>query len=157
MAPRSCGHDGHSEESRGVRLKSGVFWNLKMEGWGVQRQRSAADPHVSLGEFARGSGWVSERGCRDFFALHKPENRWGDRGPGCDPLDYMVEEKEAKSAWRRNYASINEFADNVIDVLRDQGHRGQGIRMSEQEARTRTLQLGRGGHLEQYGKINPTE
>ena len=47
------------------------------------------------------------------------------------PVD---EDASAETAWRRNCASTGELTNKVVDVMEDQGSRGQLIKLSEAEA-----------------------
>ena len=58
-----------------------------------------------------------------------------------DPLDYLVEVAGAGTAWRRNYASVSELAEKVLDVMEDQASRGQLIKLSEADAKLRCPNL----------------
>ena len=46
-----------------------------------------------------------------------------------------------ESAWRRNYTSLQELSDKVVDVLEDQARRGQVLKFTETEARARSPNL----------------
>ena len=53
-----------------------------------------------------------------------------------DPQDYLEDKAGSEGAWRSNFASIDELADKVEEVMEDQAERGQVIRLSESEAWT---------------------
>ena len=99
---------------------------------------------VAVGCFRRSRGWARELlavrigvGARlpRLPALYKRKKKWRLASQS-DPHDYLDDKAGSEGAWRSNYASIDELADKVEEVMEDQAERGQVIRLSESEART---------------------
>ena len=42
-----------------------------------------------------------------------------------------------EAIWKRNYSSLTEWSDKVLSVLEDQASRGQVLKLTEADARTR--------------------
>ena len=98
--------------------------------------RASEDPEVGLGEFARGVRVGPGARLPRLPALYHRKRKW--RLPQqSDPLDYQEDRDDAEAVWRRNYSSLNELSDKVLEVMADQSKRGQVLRMSEEEARRR--------------------
>ena len=97
---------------------------------------ASQDPDVSLGSFAAGVRVGPGARLPRLPALYFRKKKW--RPPRqADPLDYAASSPDAEAAWRRNYSSLSEFSQKVVEVLEDQSRRGQVIVLSEQEARRR--------------------
>ena len=91
------------------------------------------DPEVSLGE----QSW-SQR-THSASPSTSPSEEEVDTGGAV--MNCLEEYYELETAWRQNYASMNELTDKVLEVLHDQARRGQVIRMSEQQSRERYTDL----------------
>ena len=70
-------------------------------------------------------------------ALCKRKKKWR-LASQADPQNYLEEEagREVELTWRRNYASLAELSDKVVDVLEDQTRRGQIIKLTEPGAKS---------------------
>ena len=96
--------------------------------------RAADDPEVGLGSFARGAR-VGVRMPR-LPALYKRKKKWR-LASQADPRNYLEDEETgSEHTWRRNYASLDELSDKVIDVLEDQTRRDQIIKLTETDAKS---------------------
>ena len=134
------------------RLKEETKAVLEKHGFGVTRSshdraeipidyryldsllRAAEDPEVGLGMFAAGVRVGPGVRLPRLPALYPRKKRW--RLPRqADPLDYQEGREDAVSVWGRNYSSVEELSDKVLDVLQDQEKRGQVFRYNEKEAR----------------------
>ena len=54
-----------------------------------------------------------------------------------DPLDYLERTPDEGMTWRRNYASLEQWKEQVLEVMHDQASRGQILVLPEAEARRR--------------------
>ena len=95
----------------------------------------AGDPEVGLGSFSQGVRVGVGARLPRLPALYRRKKRWRLASQS-DPHDYLDDKAGAEGAWRSNYASIDELADKVEEVMEDQAMRGQVIRLSESEARS---------------------
>ena len=50
-------------------------------------------------------------------------------------MDYLEQTVDPGCIWRRNYSSLAEYEDQVLEVMRDQATRGQLLVLTESEAR----------------------
>ena len=67
-------------------------------------------------------------------ALYVKKTKW--RPPEqADPTASTVDQSSLETIWRRNYASLAELSEKVIDVLEDQSRRGQKVKLEEHEGR----------------------
>ena len=97
---------------------------------------AARDPDVSLGAFAEGVRvGPGVRLARD-PGLYKAKRRWS-LPEQSDPLLHMEEAQAGEQAWRRNYPAVATVSSEVTDVLEDHASRGQVLKLTEQEARSR--------------------
>ena len=97
---------------------------------------AAQDPEVGLGDFACGVRVGPGVRLPRLPALYPAKRKW--RLPEqSNPLDHLEGDAGGESAWRRNYTSLQELSDKVVDVLEDQARRGQVLKLSEPEARAR--------------------
>ena len=84
----------------------------------------SADRHqilgVAVGRFRRSRGRTRE----PLPALYGRKKKWRLASQS-DPHDYLDDKAGAEGAWRSNYASIDELADKVDEVMEDQAMRGQ--------------------------------
>ena len=97
---------------------------------------AAQGPEVGLGDFACGVRVGPGVRLPRLPALYPAKRKW--RLPEqSNPLDHLEGDAGGESAWRRNYTSLHELSDKVVDVLEDQARRGQVLKSSEPEARAR--------------------
>ena len=96
--------------------------------------RSSEDPEVGLGEFAVGVRVGPGARMPRLPALYKPKKKWR-LASQANSQDYLDDEEATEGKWRRNYSSVSQLADKVIEVMEDQTARGQLIKLSEAEAR----------------------
>ena len=69
-------------------------------------------------------------------ALYHAKRKW--RLPEqADPEEYLAETQMDEAIWKRNYSSLTEFSDKVLSVMEDQASRGQVLKLTEAEARSR--------------------
>ena len=54
-----------------------------------------------------------------------------------EPFDYLEEQSTSESVWRQNYSSLEEYEEQVLEVMIDQAKRGQVLRLSESDVRKR--------------------
>ena len=102
--------------------------------------RVAEDPEVGIGEYAQrvrvGPGVRMPR----LPALYRQKRRW--RLPEqSDPLDYLERTPDEGMTWRRKYASLEQWKEQVLDVMHDQASRGMILVLAEAEARRKYLDL----------------
>ena len=67
--------------------------------------------------------------------IHRPKKKWR-LASQADPLDYLEQVANAGTTWRRNYASLHELTEKVVDLMEDQASRGQ-LKLGEEDAKTR--------------------
>ena len=96
--------------------------------------RSSEDPEVGLGEFAVGVRVGPGARMPRLPALYKAKKKWR-LASQANSQDYLDDEEATEGKWRRNYSSVSQLADKVIEVMEDQTARGQLIKLSEAEAR----------------------
>ena len=68
---------------------------------------------------------------RECPALYKRKKKWR-LAPATTS---KTKKREGEHTWRRNYSSLDELSDKVIEVLDDQSKRGQILKLSEAEAK----------------------
>ena len=95
----------------------------------------SGDPEVGLGSFSQGVRVGVGARLPRLPALYRRKKKWRLASQS-DPHDHLDDKAGAEGAWRSNYASIDELADKVDEVMEDQAMRGQVIRLSESEARS---------------------
>ena len=97
--------------------------------------RAAEDPEVGIGNFAKGVRVGPGVRMPRLPALYKRKKKWR-LASQADPRNYLEDEEAGgEHTWRRNYSSLDELSDKVIDVLEDQSKRGQILKLSEAEAK----------------------
>ena len=119
-------------------------------------QRAADDPEVGLGSFAQGVRVGPGVRIPRLPALYKRKKKWSLPSQA-DPRNYLEEEETGREhTWRRNYASLDDLSDKVLDVLKDQTRRGQSSssRRRTQRVSTRTWWSRLSGPTE---RTNPQE
>ena len=92
-------------------------------------QLRSEDLEVGPGEFA-----VGVRVGPGARILYKPKKKWW-LASQANSQDYLDDEVAPEVTWRRNYSSVSQLADKVIEVMEDQTAKGQLIKLSEAEAR----------------------
>ena len=98
--------------------------------------KAAEDPDVHIGSFARGVRVGPGARLPRLPALYAKKTSW--RLPEqYNALDYQEERAASEGVWRRNYSTVQGLADKVEAVLDDHAVRGQVLRLTETEARTR--------------------
>ena len=98
--------------------------------------KAAKDPDAGLGDFAAGVRVGPGARLPRVPALYPPKRKW--RLPKqMDPIDYLEEQSTSESVWRQNYSSLEEYEEQVPEVMIDQAKRGQVLRLSESDARKR--------------------
>ena len=134
-------------------LKDEVIMNLASMGMDLERSsgdrddvpidfrflgfllRAAEDPEVGIGNFAKGVRVGPGVRMPRLPALYKRKKKWR-LASQADPRNYLEDEEAGgELTWRRNYSSLDELSDKVIDVLEDQSKRGQILKLSEAEAK----------------------
>ena len=80
--------------------------------------RCAEDPEFGLGKFALGVRVGPGVRMPRLPALYRPKRRWR-LASQTDPLDYLEEDASTETTWRRNYASISELTEQVVDVMEE--------------------------------------
>ena len=94
--------------------------------------KAAKDPDVGLGDFASGVHVGPRARLPRAPALYPPKKRW--RLPKqADPFDHLEEQSTGESVWRQNYSSLQEYGEQVLEVLVDQAKRGQVLRLSRKQ------------------------
>ena len=89
----------------------------------------SGDPEVGLGNFAQGVRIRVAARLPRLPAHYKRKKKW--RSPSqSDPQDYLENHAGSEGSWRNNFASINELADKVEEVMEDQAKQGQVIKLS---------------------------
>ena len=84
---------------------------------------AAADPEVALGSFAKGVR-VGPRARLPWLpALKKAKRRWR-LSERADPENQQDEAFEGDTARRKNYSSVAELSEKVVEVLRQKAERG---------------------------------
>ena len=97
--------------------------------------RAAEDPEVGIGDFAKGVRVGPGVRMPRLPALYKRKKKWR-LASQADLRNYLEDEEAGgEHTWRRNYSSLDELSDKVIDVLEDQSKRGQILKLSEAEAK----------------------
>ena len=97
--------------------------------------RAAEDPEVGIGNFAKGVRVGPGVRMPRLPALYKRKKKWR-LASQADLRNYLEDEEAGgEHTWRRNYSSLDELSDKVIDVLEDQSKRGQILKLSEAEAK----------------------
>ena len=87
----------------------------------------AGDPEVGLGEYSQGVRVGPGARMPRLPALFRPKRKWRRA--------YLEQSIDPGSVWRRNYASLATFEEQVLEVMHDQASRGQLLVYSEAEAR----------------------
>ena len=91
------------------------------------------DPEVGLGDYSQGVRVGPGTRMPRLPALFRPKRKWR-LARQQDPLDYFEQSVDPGSVWRRNYASLATFEEQVLEVMHDQASRGQLLVYSEAEA-----------------------
>ena len=69
-------------------------------------------------------------------ALCKQKKNWR-LASQADPRNCLEDEEAGREhTWRRNYASLDDLSDKVIEVLEDQTRRDQIIKLTEADAKS---------------------
>ena len=89
---------------------------------------AAGHPKIALGSFAPGVRVCPGVRLPRQPALHHPMRKLAFTGTG-----RHVDE----AIWKRNFSSLTEWSDKVLSVLEDQASRGQVLKLTETDARTR--------------------
>ena len=97
---------------------------------------AAQDPEIGLGSFASGVRVGPGARLPRLPALYAPKKRWR-LAEQSDPVRYQEERVSGEQVWRRNYSTLVEFTDQVLEVMEDQAKRGQVLKLSEAEAKAR--------------------
>ena len=98
--------------------------------------RVADDPEVGIAEYAQGVRVGPGVRMPRLPALYRQKRRW--RLPEqTDPLDYLERTLDEGMTWRRNYASLEQWKEQVLEVMHDQASRRQMLVLPEAEARRR--------------------
>ena len=91
---------------------------------------AAKDPDVGLGDFAAGVRAGLGPRLPRVPALYPPKRKWRLLKL-LDPFDYLEEQSTSESVWRQNCSSLEEYEEQVLEVMIDQAKRGQVLRLSE--------------------------
>ena len=97
---------------------------------------AARDPDVALGSFAEGVRLGQGVRLPRLPALYKAKKKWS-LPEQADPLLHLEEVHTADYAWRSNRTAASTLAAEVTAVLEDHARRGQVLKPTEHEARTR--------------------
>ena len=91
---------------------------------------------MNLGSFASGVRVGPGARLPRLPALYAPKKKWR-LAEQSDPVRYQEERVSTEQVWRRNYSTLVEFTDQVLEVMEDQAKRWQVLKLSEDEARAR--------------------
>ena len=97
---------------------------------------AARDPDVALGSFAEGVRLGPGVRLPRLPALYKAKKKWS-LPEQADPLLHLEEVHTSDFAWRSNYPAVSTLAAEVTEVLEDHARRGQVLKLTEHEAKTR--------------------
>ena len=98
---------------------------------------ASQDPDVTVGAFAEGVRVGPAVQLLRLPALHKAKKKRSVPEQS-DPLLHLEESQAGEQAWRRNYPAVATLSAEATDVLEDHARRGQVLKLTEQEARSRT-------------------
>ena len=94
-----------------------------------------------------------ERVAKVVITLHPQEN--DALRAQSDHSTFLKNNRNQRPRGRRNYASVAELSDKVVEVLDDQSTRGQVLRLSEKEARSRFSNLVAASSWSHPQKVKP--
>ena len=94
----------------------------------------ADDPESGLGDFSQGLRVGPGTRMPRLPALYRPKRKLRLASQQ-DPLDYLEQTIDPEGVWRRNYSSLAEYEDQVLDVMHDQASRGQLLVFTQLDAR----------------------
>ena len=97
---------------------------------------AAHDPDVSIGSFASGVRVGPGVRLPRLPALYKAKKRWS-LPEQSDPVAYLEEVQATDQTWRRNYPAVATLSAAVTEVLEDHARRGQVLKLTEHEAKSR--------------------
>ena len=97
---------------------------------------AAHDPDVSIGSFAAGVRVGPGVRLPRLPALYKAKKRWS-LSEQSDPVAHLEEVQATVQTWRRNYPAVATLSAEVTEVLEDHARRGQVLKLTEHEAKSR--------------------
>ena len=116
--------------------------------------RVADDPEVGIAEYAQGVRVGPGVRMPRLPALYRQKRRW--RLPEqTDPLDYLERTPDEGMTWRRNYASLEQWKEQVLEVMQIR-RRGDRYWYCQRRRRVGGILTSSLRRWELIGRINPT-